>query len=173
MLQPIENEVWQLIEPGVEELGLKIVRVRFTGGSGSNVLQVMIEPTEATRDNPLSATVGQCAKVSRMAAALLDVEDTISARYSLEISSTGMERPLVTEKDFKDYAGSRVKVQMAVPFNDRRKFIGVMQGCENGEVAITLDENEMEVNLPYEQIKFAHLYFTDEDIKQIMNMTEE
>jgi ribosome maturation factor RimP len=173
VIQPVENEVWQLIKPGVEELGLRIVRVRFSGGTGSNVLQVMVEPVEATKENPVSATVGQCASISRMSAALLDVEDTIPSRYTLEVSSTGMERPLVSQKDFADYANSRARIQMAVPFNERRRFIGMMQGIVDDEVVIVLDEDKTEVKLPFEQIKYAHLYFTDEDMKQIMNMTEE
>lgn len=173
MIQPLENEVWKLIEPGVEELDLRIVRVRFSGGSGSNVLQVMIEPVASTKENPVSATVDECASVSRMSAALLDVEDTIPSRYTLEVSSTGMERPLVSEKDFADYANSRVKIQMAVPFNERRRFIGMMQGITEGEVTIVLDDDGSEAKLPFEQIKYGHLFFTDEDMKQIMNMTEE
>ena len=77
MLQPVEQEIWQLLEPGVDELGLRVVRVRFAGGEHSGTLQVMIEPKETTRDNMISATVDQCAEVSRMASALLDVAQSI------------------------------------------------------------------------------------------------
>lgn len=173
MMQPLENEIWQLVEPGVDEMGLRMVRVRFTGGSGNGVLQLMVEPKECTKDNPVSATVDQCAEVSRMASALLDVEDVIAARYTLEVSSTGMERPLISEEDFVNYTNRRVKVQMAVPFMNRRKFVGMLDAVANGEVEITMDENGEQVKLPIEQMKYAHLFFTDEDMKQIMNMTEE
>lgn len=172
MLQPVEQEIWQLLEPGVDELGLRVVRVRFAGGEHSGTLQVMIEPKETTKDNMISATVDQCAEVSRMASALLDVEDVIQSRYNLEISSTGMERPLITDADFKEYTGARVKVQMAVPFDNRRKFLGVLKGLNEGEVTIEMDEDGTEVKLPYEQIKYAHLFFTDEDMRKIINRIE-
>ena len=173
MLQPLENEVFDLLSPGVEELGLRIVRVRFSGGSGQGTLQVMIEPVETTKESPISVTVGQCTSVSRMASALLDVEDTITSRYNLEVSSTGMERPLVLKEDFKNYTDCRVKIQMAVPFENRRKFIGILRDIVKDKVEILLDEGNVLISLPFEQIKYAHLYFTDEDMKNIMNMTEE
>lgn len=172
MLQPVEQEIWELIEPGVDELGLRVVRVRFTGGTGSGTLQVMVEPKETTKDNPISATVAQCTKISHMASALLDVEDTISSRYHLEISSTGMERPLVKEEDFKTYQGVRIKVQMAVPFENKRRFIGILNNYADEKIELTLDEDSLVVQLPYEQIKYAHLFFTDEDMRKIINGTE-
>lgn len=172
MLQTVEKDIWNLIEPGVDELGLRVVRVRFVGGERNGTLQVMIEPKETTKENPISATVDQCTKVSRMASALLDVEDVITNRYNLEISSTGMERPLVTEEDFGTYKGERVKIQMAVPFEKKRKFIGILEDCADGQVQILQDEGGEMVQLPYEQIKYAHLYFTDEDMKKMMNGIE-
>lgn len=173
MLQPVEKEIWDLLQPGVEEYGLRLVRVRFSGGEGRGTLQVMIEPQETTKENPISATVSQCTEVSRMASALLDVEDVINSRYNLEVSSTGLERPLITEKDFEDYKQARIKVQMAVPYENRRKFIGVLEKLENNEINITLDEDGSKVSLPFEQIKYAHLYFTNEDIQKLMNGIEE
>lgn len=172
MMQPLEKEIWQLVEPGVEDMGLRMVRVRFNGGAHQGVLQLMIEPVECSKDNPVSATVDQCADVSRMASALLDVEDTIKSRYTLEVSSTGMERPLVSVEDFKNYTGCRIKAQMAVPFENRRKFIGMLDGVEEGVASLTMDENGQSVSLPIEQMKFAHLFFTDEDIRQMMNTEE-
>lgn len=173
MLQPVEQEIWELLEPGADELDLRIVRVRFVGGERSGTLQVMIEPKATSRTNPVSATVDQCAEISRMASALLDVEDVIQSRYNLEISSTGMERPLVTANDFEEYKGARIKVQMAVPFENRRKFIGLLQNFADDLITLTHDEDGQTVSLPYEQIKYAHLFFTDEDMRKMMNGIEE
>jgi ribosome maturation factor RimP len=104
---------------------------------------------------------------------LLDVEDVVSSRYHLEISSTGMERPLVKEEDFTTYQGVRIKVQMAVPFDGKRKFIGILNDYVDEKLELTLDEDALKVQLPYEQIKYAHLFFTDEDMRKMMNGIED
>lgn len=172
MLTEHEQNIWNLIEAGVEDLNLRLVRVRITGGSGNATVQVMIEPQESTAENMVSVTLDECESVSRMASAILDVEDPISGRYNLEVSSTGVERPLVKEEDFSAYSGKRAKVEMQFPIDNRRRFFGVLKGLQEGDVTMTTDEGE-EVALPYDNVKFAHLALTDEDINQMMKAVKE
>ena len=169
MMQPVEQQIWDLIEPGVDELGLRIVRVRVSGGSGNATLQIMVEPKECSKDNPVAVHVDQCAEVSRMASALLDVEDPIDGHYSLEVSSTGMERPLVTEADFTAYTGARIKMRMQFPVDGQRKFAGELKGFDAGNVIMHDEERKADVTLPYGAIHYAHLIFTDEEIQAFIN----
>jgi len=78
-MQKIEQQIWDMIQPGVEDMGFRLVRVRLTGAAGKSdyTLQVMIEPPAAAPDNDLSVTVDECADVSRMISALMDVADPI------------------------------------------------------------------------------------------------
>lgn len=174
-MQQMEQNVWQLIQPGVEELGLRLVRVRLTGG-GNPTLQIMVEPVEADKDNMVSVDVEQCADVSRMASALLDVEDLISSKYHLEVSSTGLERPLVTLEDFGRYAGTRAHVKMAVPVEGRFKFAGLIENVEGEIVSLTTDDTNETVALSYADIHNAKRIFTDEEINELfknVNVEEE
>ena len=166
----LESKIWEMLVAGVEDLNLRLVRVRITGGSEHCKLQVMIEPQAATADNPLSVTMDECTAVSRMTSALLDVEDPIQGKYELEVSSTGLERPLVTAEDFTNYSNHRAKVEMNHPHNGKRKFVGTLLGLQGNEVAI--QANDEVVNLQFDEIKFAHLAFTDEEVRQIMKNAE-
>ena len=166
-MQPLEQQVWDLVEEGVTDLGLRLVRVRLTGGSEHAKLQIMIEPQEASSTNLVSVSVGSCGEVSRMASTLLDVEDLFSGRYELEVSSTGMERPMVTLKDFEEYAGQRIKVEMVLPIEGKRRFYGRVASVENNDVHLVCDEGD-EVTLAFADVKFAHLSPSDEELKQFM-----
>lgn len=172
MLTTTEQKIWDLIEAGVEDMNLRLVRVRITGGSGQNTVQVMIEPQESTAQNMVSVTLEECEAVSRMASAIMDVEDPITNKYHLEVSSTGIERPLVKEEDFNAYAGRRAKVEMQFPIDNRRRFFGVLKGMEENGIAMTTDEGESTL-LPYESVKFAHLALTDDEINEMMKAVKE
>src|SRR5690606_9192373 len=114
-MQAVEKKVWSLVEPVVTELGLRLVRVRLSGGERHSTLQLMIEPQEKNRDNRVAVTIDQCTTVSRQVSILLDVEDPVQTAYSLEVSSTGAERPLVTLADYQAYAPHRIKVELTGP----------------------------------------------------------
>lgn len=165
----LEKRVWTMIEPGVEDLGLRLVRVRLSGTDTSSQLQIMIEPQAAGPGNPVSVTVEECEQVSRMASALLDVEDPISSAYTLEVSSTGMERPLVTADDFKRYVGHRAKVELVNPVDGRKRFNGVLENMDGDTIVFRQEGEETPLNLPYTALKKARLIFTDEDFEQMMN----
>ena len=136
-------------------MGYELVRVQLMGGR-SPVLQVMAERTDRA-----GMTVDDCAEISRAVSALLDVEDPIDGTYSLEVSSPGIDRPLVALKDFERFAGHKAKVETRVPIDGRKRFRGAVAGIEGEQVRLDLDDDGS-VLLPFDQISRANLIITDE-----------
>ena len=104
--------------------------------------------------------VDDCAAVSRMVSALLDVEDPIVDSYNLEVSSPGIDRPLTRLKDFERWAGFDARVEMTDPVGGRRRFSGRLKGVQDG--LVTIDTGEEEVALPFAGMAKAKLLLTDE-----------
>lgn len=170
MLLPIEQKVWDLIAQGVADLNLRLVRVKYmTNPKQRSTLQIMIEPTESTLENRLSVTVDECASVSRMTAAILDVEDPISDAYNLEVSSTGLNRPLVDKKDFEIYQGAKIKLELNTPVNGQKRYTGMIEGfdLETEELDFVELETSKKVNIPYDFMKKASLYYTQQEIDEL------
>ncbi len=119
--------VASIAAPVLAELGYRLVRVRVSASSNCTV-QIMAERPDG------SMTVEDCESASRTLSPVLDVEDPIDREYRLEISSPGIDRPLVRRSDFERYAGHEVKVEMAVGLQGRRRFRGVLLGVD-GEAA--------------------------------------
>jgi ribosome maturation factor RimP len=145
----------QAIEPTVAAMGYAVVRVAVSGGS-SPVLQVMVE-----RGDGKSMTVEDCADISRAVSAILDVEDPIAGAYRLEISSPGIDRPLVKPADFERFAGEVAKVETTLPVEGRKRFQGRLLGLRQDAVALKLDDGA-EVALPLNVLRRAKLVLTDE-----------
>lgn len=170
MLLPIEQKVWDLIVEGVADLGLRLVRIKYmTNPRQRSTMQIMIEPVESTLENRLSVSVDQCAKVSRMTAAILDVEDPISDAYNLEVSSTGLNRPLVAQEDFVVYKGAKIKLELNTPVDAQKRYTGVIENfdTETEELDFVELETGREVKIPYDYMKKAALYYTQEEIDQL------
>ena len=152
----VETKVSKIIEAAVEDLGFQLVRVLFMGGnSGRNQLQIMAEPVE---DREM--TVEDCRKLSRHIAALLDVEDPIQLAYALEVSSPGIDRPLVKLADFERYAGFDVRIDLKEEMDGQRRFRGRLESV-SGEV-IALKTKDRNLQLPFPGIRRAKLILTDE-----------
>jgi ribosome maturation factor RimP len=145
-------KVRAMIEPSVEAMGFDLVRVRFITAA-RRTLQLMAERADG------SMTVEDCAELSRAVSAILDVEDPIKGEYDLEVSSPGIDRPLVRERDFDKYAGFEAKIELATPLAGQRRFRGVVVGMEDGQVV--LDAPQGRVQLPFESIEQAKLVLTD------------
>jgi ribosome maturation factor RimP len=142
-----------LIAPSLEAMGYRVVRVAFTGGRRAT-LQIMAERTD---DAPM--TVDDCADVSRTVSALLDVADPIASAYMLEVSSPGIDRPLVRREDYTRFAGFDASVELAQPLDGRRRFRGRLIGLEGDEVRLDLGAEQ--VLLPLAAIARAKLVLTD------------
>jgi ribosome maturation factor RimP len=150
--------VASIAEPVLEGLGLRLVRVRISGSGGT--VQVMAERPDGTM------SIEDCELVSRTLSPALDVADPIEKAYRLEISSPGLDRPLVRKSDFERYAGHVVKIEMAVPLEGRRRFRGVLNGTEGEMAKLHRDDaaegEATDVLLPIEEMSEAKLVLTDD-----------
>jgi ribosome maturation factor RimP len=161
--QGIAARVAAISEPVLAGIGYRLVRVKISGLDGCTV-QVMAERPDGTM------TVEDCEAVSRALSPVLDVADPIDRPYRLEVSSPGMDRPLVRRSDFARFAGHRIKVEMATAINRRRRFRGVLLGMEDDAARLRRDDavpgEADEVLLPIEEMAEAKLVLTDELIAE-------
>lgn len=147
-----------LAEPVVEDLGFRLVRVRVTGAEGCTV-QIMAERPDGT------LTIDDCEALSRALSPVLDVADPVDRAYRLEISSPGMDRPLVRKSDFERYIGHLAKIEMSVAAEGRKRFRGVLTGVEGEAACLRRDDakagENADVLLPIEDMSEARLVLTD------------
>ena len=152
---PIDtNEIARIIEPSLEAMGYRLVRVALTG-SQRPTLQVMAE-----RGDELAMTVDDCAGISRSVSALLDVADPIAGAYMLEISSPGIDRPLVRPEDYDRFAGFEARIDLSAPLDGRKRFRGRLLGRAAEYVRLIGESGE--VQLPLAAIHRAKLIITDD-----------
>lgn len=144
-----------LVAPALAAMGYNVVRIQLSGQQRKR-LQVMIE-----RSDRRAIVVDDCAEVSRALSAILDVEDPIPGAYTLEVSSPGIDRPLVRADDFDRFAGFAARVELGRPLDGRRRFTGRIVGVEDGQVRLRL-ESEEDVGLPVADILRAKLVLTDD-----------
>lgn len=144
-----------MIEPVVEELGYELIRV-MTIGQANPTLQVMIDVKDTSRD----ITVDDCATVSRALSDLLDEKDPIKERYSLEVSSPGLDRPLTKPAHFKRYEGYLAKVETEEKIENRKRFKGKIIRADEQNVVV--DMENVEYTIPYSAVAKAKLVITDE-----------
>jgi ribosome maturation factor RimP len=148
------REITELIEPTLNEMGFELVRVLVSGGQRPT-LQIMVE-----REDQTPMTVEHCAEVSRAASALLDVADPIAGAYRLEVTSPGIDRPLVRCAAYERFAGLEARLETELPIDGRRRFRGRLVGLAGDQVRLALPEGEQEI--PFDAIKKAKLVLTDE-----------
>lgn len=147
-------EIEAMLEPTLEAMGFRIVRVLLSGNERQKRLQIMAERLDGTMD------VDGCAEISRAAEAILDVEDPIPTGYTLEVSSPGIDRPLTRVEDFERWAGFDAKIELAASRDGRRRFKGRLLGRDGDSVRIAADDGEWQ--LPFAEIEKAKLVMTDE-----------
>jgi len=148
-----------LIVPSLEAMGYRLVRVAVTGGRRAQVLQVMAERID---DKPMS--VDDCTEVTHTVSALLDVADPIEHAYMLEVSSPGIDRPLVRREDYERFRGHEAKLELAAPIDGRKRFKGKLLGIEADRVRVNLGTEVVE--LPLARIQRAKLVLTAELLAQ-------
>lgn len=130
-MTPLMARLAEIITPSLDGMGYELVSVQMIGGNKGETLQIM-----ADRQDGKAITVDDCADISRVVSALLDVNDPISGAYTLEVSSPGIDRPLVREKDFANWAGFDAKIEMATLQDGRRRYRGKLLGIEDGLVRL-------------------------------------
>lgn len=155
----LDARVAAIAGPVVEGLGYRLVRVKTSRRNGLT-LQIMAERPDGTM------TVEDCEAISRDLSPALDVEDPISEAYHLEVSSPGIDRPLVRRSDFERWAGHITKVELATPLEGRKRFRGTLLGLEGQAAVLKIDDAAAGATdrflLPLDQIGEAKLVLTDE-----------
>lgn len=159
----VAARVATIVEPVIQDLGYRLVRIKITSNNGCTV-QVMAERPDGTMG------VDDCEAVSRAISPALDVDDPIDRAYNLEVSSPGIDRPLVRVGDFTRWAGHEAKIEMAVPLDGRKRFRGMIRGVEGDLALVELPDvkagEDPVVRLPIEDIGEARLVLTDDLIRE-------
>lgn len=149
-----ERAVADLAEPVIEELGFRLVRVKISGRDGGTV-QIMVE-----RPNG-EISVEDCATISRSLSPVLDAYDPMPASYNLEISSPGIDRPLVRPSDFVLWTGHEAKIELTEPIEGRKRFKGRIEDVVDNEVHLKIEldgkADPVIIGLPFSLISEAKL----------------
>jgi ribosome maturation factor RimP len=164
------SRVGRIVEPIIRSLGYRLVRVKISGLNGCTV-QIMAERPDGTMG------VNDCESVSRAVAPVLDVEDPITTAYHLEISSPGIDRPLVRVSDFARWIGYDARIEMEIPVDGRKRYRGFIDGVEGEKVAILLPDvpegTEPRHWLDIRDISEARLVLTDAVIEESLRRGKE
>lgn len=151
--------------PVLQGMGYRLVRIKVTAEAGCTV-QIMAERPDGTM------LIEDCEAISKALSPVMDIADPIQRAYRLEISSPGIDRPLVRRTDFERYAGHLVKIEMGVPHEGRKRFRGKLGGVEGNGIRIIRDDvradQDPSVLLTMEDIASANLVLTDELIAESM-----
>lgn len=148
------NRIALAVEPSLEAMGYRLVRIVITSGRRPT-LQLMAERLD---DGPM--TVEDCAQISHSVSAILDVADPIAGAYMLEISSPGIDRPLVRPEDYDRFSGFEARIELARPVDGRKRFRGKLLGTSDGGVRLATETGE--IRLPLADVARAKLVLTDE-----------
>jgi len=165
----VSARVATIAEPVIEQLGYRLVRVKVSAADGCTV-QIMVERPDGTM------VVEDCETVSRALSPVLDMADPIDKAYRLEVSSPGIDRPLVRKSDFDRYAGHLVKIETEIPIDGRKRFRGLLIGTEGEAARIRQDDKKddteaggaAEILLPIEEMSEAKLVLTDELVTEAL-----
>jgi ribosome maturation factor RimP len=162
----IDARVASVVAPVLKGMGFRLVRVRVSGQNGLT-LQIMAERNDGTM------TVEDCEEVSRAVSPALDVADPIEKAYHLEVSSPGIDRPLVRKSDFSAWAGHLVKMETSIMVAERKRFRGKIAEAGEDDVLIERDQpaygEAPSVRVPYETIAEARLVLTDDLIRDALS----
>ena len=157
----MEQRVTNLIESTVTTLGFDIVKV-IIHGTSTKVLEILIERIDGEK-----VQVNDCQIVSRNISAVLDVEDIIPGKYFLEVSSAGVERPLVKITDFEKFAGREIKIRLKAAFNGNLTYKGQLLGVDGEKVK--LKSKNIEMSFDYSNINNAKLVLTEDMFRALLN----
>jgi ribosome maturation factor RimP len=161
----LEQRIARIVEPVANDLGYSLVRVKMTQENGLT-LQIMAE------DGNGRFNITDCERLSKDVSPVLDVEDPIDREYHLEVSSPGIDRPLVRVRDFAAYIGHEAKVELSDLLDGRRRFRGLIKAVDGDHVVITLPDvpkgSEPDFRLPLTMLAEAKLVMTD----KLMNLAQ-
>lgn len=149
----LEQKIEGMLTPPLQDLGVSIVRVKISG-SQRKVLEIMIE-----RIDGQSVRIEDCVKVSRETSAFLDVDDPIDGAYSLEVTSPGLDRPLVKKEDYQRFQGQEIKLETFMTKHEKKRFQGILSKTDEAKfiLSVTQGSEPVEIEFDYSEIKKARL----------------
>jgi ribosome maturation factor RimP len=152
MREAVLSKIEEIAQRVARSEGMEVVDVEVKGGGGSRLVRISI-------DKPAGVTHADCEMVSQQVGTLLDVEDVVpGGRYTLEISSPGLERKLLKPEDFERFRGRKAKVTLRDAREGRRHWEGTLAGAEGGQVALETEAGTV-LHFPFDQIRKANLKF--------------
>jgi ribosome maturation factor RimP len=152
MRADVASKIEEIARRVAEPEGLEIVEVEVKGGGGSRLVRISI-------DKPEGVTHGDCELVSQQVGTIMDVEDTVpGGRYTLEVSSPGLERKLLKPQDYQRFQGRKARISLREPLDGRRNWEGALAGFEDGAVALETQPGTT-LRFPFDQIRKANLKF--------------
>ena len=154
----LEQRIEQIIEPAICDLGFEIVRVQLSGNLNPR-LQIMAEPV-----SDQEMTVDHCAMISKTISALLDVDDPIQGAYTLEISSPGLDRPLVKLRDYMRFIGCEARIETLIAIDGRKRFRGRLRDVKDNTIIISVDCRDR--CIPYSSVRRAKLLISDDQFSE-------
>jgi ribosome maturation factor RimP len=167
MPTPLDSQIAQLAEQALAAHGLKLVQARLGGDARNLTLRILAEQPSGA-----SPSLEQCSAASRTLSAQLDVAELIQSRYLLEVSSPGLDRPLLTADDYRRFVGRHIKVQLATRLMVRDQLLpglaGVITGFDGKTLELAADYPRERVSLALADIRAAHLHPTEAEMARVM-----
>ncbi|EJJ30746.1 MULTISPECIES: ribosome maturation factor RimP [unclassified Rhizobium] len=161
----LDQRLADIIEPVLVDIGFRLIRVRMLNQNGMT-MQVMAEKNDGTM------SVEDCEQVSMAISPVLDVEDPIDKEYHLEVSSPGIDRPLVRKSDFTRWQGHLVKCETSIMIGNRKRFRGKIVEADADGFTIERDQvaygEEQKVVIPFTALSDAKLILTDDLIRDAL-----
>ena len=152
MRESVASRIEEIAQRVAESEGLEVVEVEVKGGGAHRFVRISI-------DKPAGVTHGDCELVSQQVGTILDVEDVVpGGRYTLEVSSPGVERKLVKPRDYERFQGKKAKISLRDAIDGRRNWEGTLAGLEEGSVALEIEPGKI-IRFPLEQVQKANLKF--------------
>lgn len=149
-MREIDAKLYQRLEKLIQSLSFELVGCELQSQGRHLTFRIYI-------DSPTGVTIDNCSAVSHQISAMLDVENPFQGRYSLEVSSPGIDRPLFKLEQYLSFIGRKAKLKLQMPINNRRKLQGVLTRIEENNVYILLEGSNQEIEVPYDMIEKANL----------------
>jgi ribosome maturation factor RimP len=152
MQEAVASKIEEIAQRVAESEGLEVVEVEVKGGGAHRLVRIAI-------DKPAGVTHGDCELVSQQVGTILDVEDVVpGGRYTLEVSSPGVERKLLKPRDYERFQGKKAKIALREPVEGRRNWEGTLAGFAEGAVALETEPGKIRT-FPLDQVHKANLKF--------------
>ena len=151
MSSAIVAKIEAIAERVAQSEGIEIVEIELKGGGKNRFLRISI-------DKPAGVTHADCENISHQVSTILDVEDVIPSHYTLEVSSPGVERPLLKYKDFERFTGKKIKTILREPVENSRRWEGTLASCADGLITLDISGGKT-IQFPFDQVEKANLKF--------------